>query len=94
MMRLFPALVLATLASLSQAHAASPCPPGFAALQHSDACVRVGGRVGAEAMVGSPRVRASDAYGTSVRGRLQLEVRKPTEYGPFRAVIRAEGLRR
>ena len=84
---------LAILASLGQA-AASPCPPGFAALQNSDACVRIGGRVGADAILGSPRTRSSDTYDTSVRGRVQLEVRKPTEYGPLRAVIRAEGIRR
>jgi hypothetical protein len=87
------ALVLASLAPFGQAHAAAPCPPSFAALQNSDACVRIGGRVGADAVVGSPRTRACDSYETRVRGRVQLEVRKPTDYGPLRAVIRAEGLR-
>ena len=86
-----PVLVLAILASFGQACGASPCPPGFAALQNSDACVRVSGRVGADALVGSPRTRSSDAYETRARGRVQLEVRKPTELGPFRGVIRAEG---
>jgi hypothetical protein len=85
------ALVLASLVPFGQAHAAAPCPPGFAALQNSDACVRVSGRVGADAVIGSPRIRASDVYETRVRGRVQLEVRKPTEFGPLRAVIRAEG---
>jgi hypothetical protein len=94
MKRRLPVLVLAILASLGQARAASPCPPGFAALQNSDACVRVSGRVGADALVGSPRTRSSDAYETRVRGRVQLEVRKPTEFGPFRGVIRAEGVGR
>ena len=93
MKRRLPALVLASLASIGQAWAASPCPPGFAALQNSDACVRINGRVGADALVGSPRARASDSYETRVRGRVQLEVRKPTAYGPLRAVIRAEGVR-
>jgi hypothetical protein len=93
MKRRLSALVLAALASIGQACAASPCPPGFAALQSSDACVRVSGRVGADAVVGSPRSRASDSYETRVRGRVQLEVRKPTDYGPLRAVIRAEGIR-
>ena len=89
-----PALVLAGLAPFGQAHAAAPCPSGFAALQNSDACVRISGRVGAEAVIGSPRTRASDAYETRVRGRVQLEVRKPTEFGPLRAVIRADGVTR
>ena len=88
------ALVLASLAPFGQAHAAAPCPPGFAALQNSAACVRISGRVGAEAVIGSPRTRASDAYETRVRGRVQLEVRKPTEFGPLRAVIRADGVTR
>jgi hypothetical protein len=56
--------------------------------------VRVSGRVGADALVGSPRTRSSDAYDTRIRGRVQLEVRKPTEFGPFRGVIRAEGVGR
>jgi hypothetical protein len=94
MKRRLPVLVLAILASFGQAHAASSCPPGFAALQNSDVCVRVSGRVGADALVGSPRTRSSDAYETRVRGRVQLEVRKPTEFGPFRGVIRAEGVGR
>ena len=94
MKRRLPVLVLAILAPFGQARAASPCPPGFAALQNSDACVRVSGRVGADALVGSPRTRSSDAYETTVRGRVQLEVRKPTEFGPFRGVIRAEGVGR
>jgi hypothetical protein len=89
-----PALVLAALAPFCQAHGAAPCPSGFAALQNSDTCVRISGRVGAEAVIGSPRTRASDAYETRVRGRVQLEVRKPTEFGPLRAVIRADGVTR
>ena len=93
MKRRFAILLLATLAVTGQAYAASPCPPGFAALQNSDACVRVSGRVGVDAMAGSPRARASDAYETRVRGRVQLEVRKPTDYGPLRAVIRPDGIR-
>jgi hypothetical protein len=56
--------------------------------------VRLSGRVGADALVGSARSRAADSVETQVRGRVQLEVRKPTEYGPLRAVIRADGVRR
>lgn len=99
MTRTLPALALLTLAAPGlalpgPAAAASPCPPGFAALQNSDACVRISGRVGADALVGSARSRAADSVETQVRGRVQLEVRKPTEYGPLRAVIRADGVRR
>ena len=56
--------------------------------------MRVSGRVAADALVGSPRTRSSDVYETRVRGRVQLELRKPTEFGPFRGVIRAEGVGR
>jgi hypothetical protein len=70
--------------------AASPCPPGFAALQNSDTCVRVSGRVRADSVIGSPRSRSSDSFETRTSGRVQLDVRKPTEYGPLRAVIRVE----
>ncbi len=94
MKRRLPVLVLAILASFAQARAASSCPPGFAALQNSDACVRISGRVGADALVGSPRTRSSGSYETRVRGRVQLDVRKPTEFGPLRAVIRADGVTR
>ena len=73
--------------------AASACPPGFAALQGSGTCVRVSGRVRADALAGSADTRTGNAVGTEVSGRVQLDVRKQTEYGPLRAVIRAEGVR-
>jgi hypothetical protein len=72
---------------------ASSCPPGFAALQGSVTCVRISGRVRGETTFGSPRIRESDALRSHVGGRIQLEIRKQTEYGPLRAVIRGEGLR-
>jgi len=93
MTRRLSVLVLAGLILAGQASAASPCPPGFAQLQNSDACVRISGRVGAESVLGSPRTRASDASTIQVDGRVRVEVRKPTEYGPFRAVLEAEGRR-
>jgi hypothetical protein len=94
MMRHFFALTLSGLALIGHAQAASPCPPGFAALQNSDTCVRVSGRVRADTIVGSSRTRASEGLSIQTSGRAQLDVRKQTEYGPLRAVIRVEGLRR
>lgn len=88
------ALVISGLALTGQAWAASPCPPGFAMLQASDTCVRVSGRVRADALVGTSRLRSADSYGTQASGRVQLDVRKPTEYGPLRAVISVGNLRR
>lgn len=69
------------------ARAASSCPPGFAMLQASDTCVRISGRVRAEALTGSSRMRADHSFETRTTGRVRLDVRKQTEYGPFRAVI-------
>ncbi len=80
------ALVLSGLAATAQAQAGS-CPPGFAMLQASDTCVRISGRVRADALAGSSRSRSQASYGTQVSGRVRLDLRKQTEYGPFRAVI-------
>jgi Porin subfamily len=72
----------------------SRCPPGFAALQNSDTCVRISGRVRADGVVGSPLRRSSDSFATHASGRVQLDVRTRTEYGPLRAVLRVENRRR
>ncbi|MGO4571403.1 porin [Microvirga sp. 2TAF3] len=92
--RLF-ALAFSSLALPGPAIAAQPsaCPPGFSALQGSDTCVRVSGRMRAESVIGSARTRGSNAFQSGASGRVQLDVRKQTEYGPLRAVIRAEGQR-
>jgi len=88
-------LVLSAVCCLGgTAQAASPCPPGFSMLQDASACVRVSGRVRAEAIVGSARDRRSDAVTHQTSGRVQLEVRKQTEYGPLRAVVRVQGIQR
>lgn len=88
------ALIIIGLAPASQAQAASLCPPGFAMLHTSDTCVRISGRVRADALAGSGRLRASDTFQTHSGARLQMDVRKQTEYGPFRAVIAVGNLRR
>jgi hypothetical protein len=87
-------LALIGLALASQAQAASPCPPGFAVLQASDTCVRISGTVRADALAGSGRLRAADSYRMQSGVRLQMDVRKQTEYGPLRAVIAVGNLRR
>ncbi len=88
------ALALFGLALAGPAQAASPCPPGFAMLQASDTCVRISGRVRADALAGSARTRAADSFQTRTGGRVQLDVRKQTEYGPLRAVIAVGNLGR
>jgi hypothetical protein len=50
--------------------------------------------VRAETAIGSSRVRSSDSYRTQASGRVRLDVRKQTEYGPLRAVISVGNLRR
>jgi len=87
-------LGLIGLALASQAQAASPCPPGFAMLQASDTCVRISGSVRADALVSSGRQAGSGSYQTHSGARLQLDVRKQTEYGPLRAVIAVGNLHR
>jgi hypothetical protein len=87
-------LGLIGLALASQAQAASPCPPGFSMLQSSDTCVRISGTVRADAVAGSGRLRTSDSLKTQSGGRVQIDVRKQTEYGPLRAVIAVGNLRR
>lgn len=82
-----------SLALPAQAAPNPACPPGFAALQNSDACVRVSGRVRSDTLIGSSRTRSVNGVETRTSGRIQLDVRKQTEYGPLRAVIRAEGVR-
>jgi hypothetical protein len=89
------ALGLITPAIATSKAAASPsCPPGFAALQNSSTCVRISGRVRAESVFGSPRTRSSPSYEMRAGGRIELDVRQQTEYGPVRAVVRAKGERR
>lgn len=89
-------IVTASLLSvgfLLAAGAALACPPGFSTLQGSDTCVRISGRVRAETVIGSSRTRSTDSARTGASGRVQLDMRKQSEYGPLRAVIRAEGIR-
>jgi hypothetical protein len=85
-------LSLAGFSLTGQAHADSACPPGFAMLQASDTCVRISGRVRADALVTSTRIRSSDSLQTQTSGKVRLDVRKQTEYGPLRGVISVEGL--
>lgn len=89
---IFAAASIAMAAPLASSPAQA-CPPGFSALQGSDTCVRISGRVRAETAFGTGRARGSDGVRTGASGRVQLDLRKQTEYGPLRAVIRAEGVR-
>jgi hypothetical protein len=67
-----------------------PCPrfgPGFAAVPGTGACTRISGRVRAEA--GTPIRRGPERAGAlSGSGRLAIDTRTDTEYGPARAFVR------
>ncbi|SCX83874.1 porin [Microvirga guangxiensis] len=93
MKHMAPILSAILLASGGSALAASSCPPGFAMLQSSDTCVRIGGRVRADTILRSG-TRKKDTVSNQASGRVQLDVRKQTEYGPVRAFIRVQGVQR
>lgn len=82
------------LSSGSAALSAPPCPPGFDLVQNSDTCVRVSGRVRAETILGSSHRRREDTSRMTATGEVRLDVRKPTEYGPLRAVIGVKRINR
>lgn len=88
---LVAAFVVATGGS---SFATTPCPPGFAQLQASDTCVRISGRVRADTLIGSAYDRGSNGAASSAGGRVQMDVRKQTEYGPLRAFIAVGNVRR
>ena len=94
MKRFSIAYALICIGMASQAQAASPCPPGFAMLQASDMCVRISGTVRADALAGSGRQAATGSHRMQSGARLQIDVRKQTEYGPLRAVIAVGNLHR
>ncbi|MBJ6125509.1 hypothetical protein JAO75_08795 [Microvirga sp. BT325] len=59
-------------------------------LQSSDTCVRISGRVRSDTLTRSSGLRSSGRFETRTSGRIQLDVRKRTDYGPFRAVVRID----
>src|SRR5215213_4897966 len=83
-----------TPAALQAAEAALPCSqhgPGFARPPGGKACVRIGGRVRGETQVGARRAPADDVAGLRSQGRLDLDARAQTDYGPVRAFVRMKG---
>lgn len=92
----------AALAAVLPAHAAErvrpPAPaaarplqacseygPGFVLVPATGACVRLGGRLRADTVAR----RGATAWGAE--GRLALDARVPTDYGPLRAVVSVRG---
>jgi hypothetical protein len=70
---------------------ARACPqhgPGFVQVPGSDTCVRIGGRVAAEATAGSRRIARDQIAGFGASGSVTLDTRTNTEMGPVRTYFR------
>jgi hypothetical protein len=63
---------------------------GFFYIPGTETCLRIGGRVRAEALYLEPNNRADDAIGFRARGRIQLDARTATAYGLLRTFVRFE----
>jgi hypothetical protein len=63
---------------------------GFFYIPGTETCLRVGGRVRADALYAEPFSRAQDVFGIRVRGRLNVDARTATAYGTLRTYIRYE----
>ena len=66
------------------------CPdhgPNFVRIAGSDGCVRISGRVRAEATAGTKRASRDDIAGLGASGRVTLDARTNTELGPLRGVL-------
>ena len=67
------------------------CPqhgPGFVQVPGSTTCVKVGGRVVAETTIAARRIARDQIAGFGASGRVSLEARTETPYGPVRSYIR------
>jgi len=63
---------------------------GFFYIPGTETCLRVGGRVRAEALYVEPESRAESSIGFRARGRIQLDARTATAYGLLRTFVRFE----
>ena len=75
-------------------HIPAPCTaqgPGFVALGGTQTCLRIGGRVRAEAGTAPRRPGREAPSPVRASGRLSIDARTPTELGPVRTFIRLHG---
>jgi hypothetical protein len=71
-----------------------PCPefgPGFMRTPGASTCIRVEGRVRGEMQFRQRGSQLDETFGSSAQMRLGLDVRAPTDAGPFRAVAGIRG---
>ena len=67
------------------------CPqhgPGFVQVPGSATCLKVGGRVVAETTVGARRIARDQIAGFGASGRVSVDARTDTAYGPVRTYMR------
>jgi hypothetical protein len=63
---------------------------GFFVVPGTESCLRIGGRVRADALYAEPFTRAQDSFGIRARGRLNVDYRTATAYGLLRTYLRFE----
>lgn len=90
-----PALALEPWRAEDAVRACPQFGPGFIAVPGSSTCVKISGRVVAEYGTRTSRNerrvdRRDDAPGFSSRGRITLDSRTETDYGPIRLLYRAD----
>ena len=71
--------------------AARACPrhgPGFVEVPGTRTCIRISGRVRSEYGASSRRISRDDISGFSTTGRVAVDSRTDTAYGPVRTYVR------
>lgn len=62
--------------------------PGFVEVPGTATCIRIGGRVRAEAGASARRSAREIGSGTGTSARLSIDTRADTAYGPLRSFVR------
>jgi hypothetical protein len=74
--------------------AARSCPDhgrGFVQVPGTATCMRIGRRLRGEAQAGKRRISADEMASFRNEGRLSLDARTQTDYGPVRTFVRIRG---
>ena len=69
------------------------CPrhsPGFIEIPGTSTCIRIGGRVRSEYGASARRVSRHDIAGFGASGRVSVDSRTDTAYGPVRTFVRVK----
>jgi Porin subfamily len=79
-----------TVAAVEYVRVCSTYGSGFFYIPGTETCLRIGGRVRADALYVEPFDRSQDVFGFRARGRIQADARTETAYGLLRTFIRFE----